>query len=76
LEESYPTCWRHVSPHRHRLTAWICANEIDRPLHRGKGTRTSKADDRRSLQVVAEAHVRDETTAHIRTHVACARADG
>ena len=72
----------------HRLTVSISTASINawRPgfartkstarLHRGKGTRTSKADDRRSLQVVAEAHMRDETTAPIRTHVAGARADG
>ena len=57
------------------MAARICANEIDRPLQRRKGTRTSKANDGRSLQAVAEAHMRDETTAHIRTHVTSARAD-
>ena len=58
-----------------RVAAWICANEINRSLHCRKGTRTSKADDRRSLQVVTEAHVRDEATAYIRTHISGACAD-
>ena len=43
-------------------------------LQRRKGARTSQTDDRRSLHVVSEAHVSDETTAHIRTHVAGAGA--
>src|SRR5216683_4013410 len=40
-----------------------------------KGTRTSKPKDGRPLYPVTEPHMCDETTAHIRTHVASARAD-
>jgi hypothetical protein len=58
------------------LAARICTNEVGRPLHHGKGTRTSKADDRCSLQVVNEAYGRDGPTAYIRTHGAGAGADG
>ncbi len=56
------------------LTAGVCANEICRPLQRRKRTCAAKTNDGSSLHVLAEAHVRDETAAHIRTDVTRARA--
>ena len=57
------------------MAARICTNEINRSLHRRKGPRTPEADYRRSLHVVNEAHMRDESTTNIRAHVPGAGAD-
>ena len=57
------------------MAAWICVDEIDCPLQGGKRACAPKPDDERPLHPVIEPHMCNETTTHVRTHVASTRAD-